>query len=140
MNEPLTYSDEVKAYLNTIKDEQRLSDCLKLMSLMIEITGEQPKIWQKSIVGFGSYHYKYESGREGNWILTGFSSRKARISIYIISGFGPHQRLLANLGKHKTGASCLYIKSLALIKQNVLRELIQESVHLVKSKSSDHEK
>ncbi len=135
MKIPTTYSDEVIAYFTTIKDEMRLNDCLILTSLMIEITGEQPKMWQKSIVGFGSYHYKYESGREGDWILTGFSSRKLTLSIYIISGFEPHQKLLKNLGKYKTGVSCLYISSLASVNQEILRELIDNSVRLMKIKN-----
>tara|TARA_R110002049_G_scaffold265234_1_gene441341 strand:- start:2033 stop:2440 length:408 start_codon:yes stop_codon:yes gene_type:complete len=132
MNVPSTYSDEVKAYFNTIKDEQRLNDCLELTSLMIEITGEQPKIWQKSIVGFGSYHYKYESGREGDWILTGFSSRKLTLSIYIISGFEPHLELLEKMGKHKTGTSCLYAKQLSDLDQDILKEIITSSVQIVR--------
>lgn len=128
------FSEEVQAYFLTIKEEKRLIDCIELTKWMIAITGEQPKIWQKSIVGFGSYHYKYESGREGDWILTGFSSRKTNLSIYIISGFKPHKQLLEKLGKHKTGASCLYIKQLSDVNQDILKELIKQSVDLIKMK------
>jgi hypothetical protein len=128
------FSEEVQAYFLTIKEEKRLIDCIELTKWMIAITGEQPKIWQKSIVGFGSYHYKYESGREGDWILTGFSSRKTNLSIYIISGFKPHKQLLEKLEKHKTGASCLYIKQLSDVNQDILKELIKQSVDLIKMK------
>lgn len=127
---------DVQNYLNTITDKNRLEECLQLTQWMIEITGEQPKIWQKSIVGFGSYHYKYESGREGDWILTGFSSRKNNLSIYIISGFNPHDKLLERLGKYKTGASCLSIKKLADVDQKILKAIIKDSVNLMKSKYS----
>lgn len=134
-------SEEVQAYLLTIKDENRLNDCLQLIEWMIAITGEQPKIWQKSIVGFGSYHYKYESGREGDWILTGFSSRKANLSIYIISGFKPHQHLLEKLGKYKIGASCLYVKYLYSLDKEVLKMLITDSVSLMRNQQiTTHEK
>lgn len=134
MEELSTLPSDVQEYLATISNEDRLEDCLELIKWMMEITGEQPKIWQKSIVGFGSYHYKYESGREGDWILTGFSSRKANLSVYIISGFNQHTDLLEQLGKHKTGASCLYIKNLDSIDTTVLKNIIRRSVEVMKTK------
>ncbi|MGD8700770.1 MAG: DUF1801 domain-containing protein, partial [Gemmatimonadales bacterium] len=96
------------------------------------VTGEQPEMWGDSIVGFGTYRYEYESGRSGEWFLTGFSPRKANLTLYIMSGFSRYQELLRKLGKHKTGKSCLYINHLDDIDMKVLRRLIRESVAHVK--------
>ena len=104
------------------------------MEMMKEMTGETPKMWGKSIVGFGSYHYKYDSGREGDWFLTGFSPRKQNLSLYIMAGFGQYDDLLANLGKHKTGKSCLYIKKLEDINRDILKEMITGSVKMMVDK------
>jgi len=85
-------------------------------------------MWGRSIVGFGSYHYRYASGREGDWMLTGFSPRKQALTLYIMDGFDGHEDLMSKLGKYKTGKSCLYVKSLEHIDMDVLRELVTESV------------
>lgn len=96
--------------------------------MMQEATGEEPKLWGPTMVGFGSYHYKYASGREGDAFLTGFSPRQQNLVVYIMAGFEQYDALMAKLGKHTTGSSCLYIKRLADIDQTVLRELVVKSV------------
>jgi hypothetical protein len=95
---------------------------------MEEVTGHKPKMWGPSIVGFGSYHYKYDSGREGDWMVTGFSPRKKDLTLYIMMGFEKHQDLMKQLGKHSTGKSCLYIKRLSDIHMPTLKKLIKTSV------------
>lgn len=109
-------------------DEKRREDCRTILALMEEITGEKPAMWGESIVGFGSYHYKYASGREGDWFLCGFSPRKQNLTLYIMAGFSKYDALLKKLGKHKTGVSCLYVNKLADIDMTVLRQLIEQSV------------
>ena len=102
----------VAEFLNTIGDDRRRKDCRTIARIMKDVTGSPAKMWGPSMVGFGSYHYTYESGREGDWFLTGFSSRKANLTLYIMAGFGGYEKLMAKLGKHKTGKSCLYINGL----------------------------
>jgi hypothetical protein len=118
----------VKRFLEGVNDPGRREDARKVMALMEEVTGEKPEMWGDSIVGFGAYRYKYESGREGEWFLTGLSPRKANLTLYIMSGFSRYQELLEKLGKHKTGKSCLYISRLGDIDVKALRRLIKESV------------
>ncbi len=101
---------------------------------MKELTGEVPKIWGKSIVGFGSYHYVYDSGREGEWFLTGFSPRKRNISVYIMPGFKRFPDLMLNLGRHKTDKACLYFNKLADIDELILKELVGEGIKYMKDK------
>ncbi len=103
----------VEEYLNNIEDAQRKEDCRKIHDMMKEITGRKPKMWGKTIVGFGTYHYKYESGREGDMLMTGFSNRKQSITLYILGGLKKRAEQLERLGPHKTGKSCLYIKRLS---------------------------
>jgi hypothetical protein len=122
----------VEGFLNSVADEQKRSDCFEILRLMEQVTKEEPKMWGASIVGFGSYHYKGASGREGDWMVTGFSPRKENLTLYITGGFEPHQNLLMKLGKHKTSVGCLYIKKLADVDQEVLKELIAESVKITK--------
>ncbi len=109
-------------------DAKRQADCRTLVKMMKDITGAKPMMWGPSIVGFGSYHYKYASGREGDWFLTGFSPRKQNLSIYLMCAVAGSAPLLKKLGKHKTGKSCLYVKTLADIDLPTLRELIRQSV------------
>lgn len=118
----------VTKFLNGVKDPDRRRDCLRVMEIMKRATGAKPKMWGSSIVGFGSYHYVYESGREGDWFLAGFSPRKQNLTLYIMSGFRKHDSLLKKLGEHKTGKSCLYINGLDEIDVPTLRTLIHESV------------
>lgn len=119
----------VSDYIEGIENENRKSDCKEISAMMSEITGDEGKMWGASIAGYGSYKYKYASGHEGEWMLTGFSSRKQSLSIYIMSGFKKHNELVKKLGKFKTGKSCLYVNRLDDIDREVLRELITESVH-----------
>lgn len=126
-------SARVPTFIDSIPDETIRKDCLAILKLMREATGEEPAMWGSSIVGFGTYHYKYESGREGDWFLTGFSPRKQNLTLYIIPGFAKYDTLLAKLGKFKTGKSCLYIKKLADVDFDTLRKLVKESVsHVLK--------
>jgi hypothetical protein len=115
-----------------VDDEERRKDSFKVLDMFKRITGEEPKMWGPSIVGFGSRVLKYDSGRELDWMLTGFSPRKGNLTLYIIDGFAKHDDLMARLGKHKTGKSCLYVKKLSDIDQSVLEELILESIDYIK--------
>lgn len=125
-------SSNVDAYLAAIGDAERRNDCRRIAALMGAITGAAPTMWGASIVGFGSYHYKYDSGREGAAAATGFSARKSDISVYLSAG-GVHQEsLLAQLGKHKMGKSCLTIRKLADIDMAILERLIAGSVDEIK--------
>jgi len=117
----------VQAYLDAIDDEGRRQDCTELVEIMRRVTGQEPRMWGTSIVGFGSYHYKYESGHEGDACLVGFASRAGDISLYISSAFDSRESLLAELGKHKTGKACVYIKRLSDIKVPILEKLVSET-------------
>jgi hypothetical protein len=122
----------VDNYLESIEDPDRKKDCLKVHKMMQEITGKPGSMWGDSIVGYGSYHYRYASGREGDWMLAGFSNRKKSISLYIMTGFSQYEELLKELGKHKTGKSCLYINRFDDIDEDVLRNMISSSVAYMK--------
>jgi len=124
----------VEKFLNGISDPQKKQDCYTLLAMMKEITSHESKMWGSSIVGFGSYHYRYESGREGDWFLTGFSPRKQNLTIYIMSGFEKQGALLKKLGKHKTSVSCLYINRLEDIDISILKRLITDSIKLMQQK------
>lgn len=118
----------VGAFLKRIEDSARRADCETVVAIMQRITGKPPKMWGTSMIGFGNYHYKYASGREGSWFVTGLAPRKQNLTLYIMSGFRGYPRLMGKLGKYKTGKSCLYIKSLSDVDQAVLEQLIGESV------------
>ena len=118
----------VEDFLDSIEDTQKRDDCLQLTSLMERVTGSKGKMWGANIVGFGDYHYKYESGREGDFFLTGFSPRKQSLTVYIIPGFDSYSEQLEKLGKHKTGKSCLYLKKLDDVDRKVLDKLVKDSV------------
>ncbi len=120
--------DSVTDFIDTVQDEVKKADSFMLLELFIEITGEKPKMWGSSIIGFGQYHYKSEkSKQEGDWPLTGFSPRKHNLTLYFMPGFDNYADLLASLGKHKTSVGCLYINKLADIDLNVLKKLIKKS-------------
>ena len=121
-------------FIAGIEDKVKRDDCRELMKLMSGITGNRAKMWGASIVGYGKYHYKYESGREGDFFLTGFSPRKQALSIYIISGFSISPKLMEKLGKYKTGKSCLYVKKLDDIDRSMLAQLVKESVAYMRGK------
>lgn len=124
----------VEKFLNSVKDEKKKADSFKVLELMKKITKEEPVMWGPSIVGFGKYHYKYASGREGEFFVTGFSPRKQNLTLYIMSGFKKYDGLMKKLGKYKTGSSCLYINKLEDVDLKVLKSLITESVKYMKNK------
>ena len=118
----------VDAFLDGVENPRRREDARRLLALMQEVTGELPKMWGATIVGFGSYHYRYASGREGDWPVVGFAPRKQNLVLYIMPGFTRYSALLAKLGKHRTGKSCLYVNKLDDIDPRILEELVRESV------------
>jgi nucleoid DNA-binding protein len=123
----------VSDFLTTVTDEKRRKDCLAIVDLITESTGLEPKMWGASIIGFGSYHYKYESGREGNAPLTGIAARANAIVLYLSAHFDERETLLATFGKHKTGKGCIYIQKLEDIDTNVLIKMVKNSIEHVKS-------
>ena len=118
----------VTEFINSIDDKEKRADVRKVAALMRRATGKRAKMWGSSIVGYGNYHYKYERGREGDFMLTGFSPRKQALTVYIIPGFSHFEKLMAKLGKYKTGRSCLYIKRLSDVDEKILERLIDSSV------------
>ncbi|MYA86986.1 MAG: DUF1801 domain-containing protein [Boseongicola sp. SB0662_bin_57] len=120
---------DVMAFLNAVEPERRRADALRLNEIFREVTGFEPVMWGASIVGYGSYHYVYKSGREGDFLATGFSPRKASLTIYIMPGYADFEDTLKRLGKHRTGRSCLYINRLDAVDEDVLRELIAAGLH-----------
>lgn len=124
---------DVNEFIRTFADsEQKQRDSFELLKLMQDFTGFEPKMWGPSIIGFGSYHYKSERSRqEGDWPLVGFSPRKAAISLYVYTGSREHAHLLNNLGKFKMGKACIYIKKLSDINQEVLKNLMKETIHFL---------
>ena len=124
----------VDAFINAIDDERKRDDARAVAAMMADITGAPAKMWGSSIVGFGTYHYRYASGREGDFMEVGFAPRKRALTLYIMAGFSAYEELLAKLGKHTTGKSCLYVKRLADVDLAVLRELIERSVSYIRGK------
>lgn len=122
----------VTKFLNSVTDEQKRADCFEILKIMKQITKEEPRMWGSSIVGFGSYYYKGKSGREGEWMLTGFSPRKQNLTLYLMGGFDAHGALLKKLGKFTTSVGCLYIKTLDDVDKKVLKDLVQASVKRMK--------
>ena len=118
----------VDKFINSVEDEGTRQDCKEIIKLMKSITKEDPVMWGPSIIGFGSYHYKYESGREGDMCIAGFSPRKQNLTIYLMPGFEKQKAQLEKLGKYKTSKVCLYIKSLKDVDVKVLKEMITHSV------------
>ncbi len=118
----------VERFIDAIEDAGQREDCKTLTDMMQRVTGASPKMWGDAIVGFGDFRYRYESGREGDWFLTGFSPRKGKISIYTMTGFDRYPDLMERLGKYKVGKSCLYIRRLDDVDLGVLEELAGRSV------------
>jgi len=118
----------VTAFIKSIEDEQMRRDARKMAAMMREATGSRARMWGANIVGFGEYHYKYESGREGDFMIAGFSPRKQALTLYVIPGFKHFESLMSKLGKYKTGKSCLYIRRLSDVDEKVLKRLIVGSV------------
>lgn len=129
-NENKTQVNEasVEAFINSVEPPAKKEDAFKILAIMEEISGEKARMWGPSIIGFGQYHYKYETGREGDSLRVGFSPRKAKHSLYIMTGFSKYGDVMSRLGKFKTGKSCLYINKLADVDEAVLRELIKASL------------
>ena len=127
---------DVDRFLDSIADEQRREDCRAISEMMREASGDAPRMWGDSIVGFGRRRYRYASGREGDWFITGFSPRKQNLTLYIMAGFDNYEALLGKLGKHTTGKSCLYVKRLADVDMPVLTELVVESVAHMKASNA----
>jgi hypothetical protein len=119
----------VDKFIKAIKDENIRKDCYTIIKIMKSVTKEEPKMWGPSIIGFGTYHYKYASGREGDMCIAGFSPRKQNLTVYLDPGFEKQKALLEKLGKHKTSKVCLYIKSLKDVDVKILKELIANSVN-----------
>ena len=118
----------VDDFIESVDGDDRRNDCIALLSMMTRITQKVPKMWGDSIVGFGSYHYKYKSGREGDWFVTGFAPRKRELTVYIMPGFEKYSALMEKLGKYRTGKSCLYIKRLSDVDSKTLEDLIEQSI------------
>jgi len=131
-NKTMATKASVAKYIAAIDDEERRRDCKVLVKLMTGITGEPAVMWGPSIVGFGNYHYKYASGREGHMCIAGFSSRGPKISIYVLAEGAAQKKLLAKLGKHRQSKACLYVRRLADIDAAVLREIIVGSIAAVR--------
>ena len=135
MAEPKTTptNESVNDFLNRIPEAERREDCFAVAKIMEEITGEKPKMWGPSIVGFGTYHYKYASGRVGDWPVAAFSPRKKDLTVYLMMGFEKHKDLMEKLGTHSCGKSCLYIKRLSDIHVPTLKKLIKTSIKDLKA-------
>jgi len=121
-------------YIAAIKSEDRKTDIQAIHNMMADMTGWEPKMWGPSIVGFGDYHYKYDSGREGDFMRIGYSSRAQNITIYVMPGYQDFDDELARLGKHKMGKSCLYIKRLSDVDEDVLKEIMQKGLDIMAEK------
>ena len=124
--QPTTAS--VSDFVDQITPDWKREDCQTLLELLKDVTGEQPVMWGDSVVGFGQYHYKYKTRREGDWYRTGFSPRKANLTIYCPGGFADSKDLLTELGKHTTSVGCVYVKKLADIDLDVLRQVVINSI------------
>ena len=133
-NSTVTRAPPDRAFIDGVQPVERRADAEKLLHLFASTTGYEPRMWSPSMVGFGKYHYRYESGREGEYFATGFSPRKAELSIYIMPGYADYGEILARLGKHRTGKSCLYVKRLGDIDLEVLAELIRAGLDDLKKK------
>ena len=124
----------VTEFVAGIDDRQQRADARRVAAMMRRATGKRAKMWGPSIVGYGSYHYKYASGRNGDFMITGFSPRKQALTVYIMPGFSGFKKLLEKLGKYKTGKSCLYIKRLSDVDETILEKLIVDSVRVMRKK------
>ncbi len=125
-------NQSVASFIQSVEDPVKRKDCESLKRLMAKITRKRAKMWGDSIIGFGSYHYKYNSGREGDYFVTGFSPRKQNLTIYIMPGFSQYRQKLEKIGKHKTSVSCLYVKTLEQLDMELLSEIITDSVSRMK--------
>lgn len=128
----------VEDFIDQVEPEWKRDDARELLKLIAEISGEKPVMWGDSIVGFGNYHYKYKSGREGDWFLAGFSPRKTSTTIYMMGGFEGQEDDLKKLGKHKASVGCLYIKKLSDIDIEILKKMTKRSIETLKKRYADY--
>ena len=135
-NKTVRTRTSVRKFLDGVEHERKRADSFKLLELFREVTRLEPAMWGPGIVGFGSYHYRYESGREGDMPLVGFSPRAQNLTLYIMDGFEGYDRLLGRLGKHRTGKACLYINKLDDVDLDVLRELVSRSFEHMKARKA----
>ena len=135
-NKTTETTNSVIEYVNAVENERQRNDSFQLLEIMQDISGHEPKMWGPSIIGFGSYHYRYNSGHEGDAPLIGFSPRKAATSLYVFTGLEQHQHLLDGLGKYKMGKACIYIKKLSDINEQNLRTVMEETINFLKLKYS----
>ncbi len=126
-NKTVATDGDVETYLDGVDNPKRVADARTVMEIMGRVSGEPPQMWGPSLIGYGTYHYKYDSGREGDFFMTGLSPRKTALTVYIMPGFEPYDDLLSRLGKYKTGKSCLYINKLADVDMDVLEQVIAQS-------------
>lgn len=133
-NKTVPNTKSVTEFLSSVEHDRRREDAFALLEMMTELSGYEPKMWGPTIVGFGEYHYKYDSGREGDAIRIGFSPRKQNLSIYIMPGYQDFDDELSRLGKHKTGKSCLYINKLADVDEGVLKEMLIKGLKIMAEK------
>ena len=129
----------VDTFIEQVGDPLQRADCARLLELMREATGSEPRMWGSSIVGFGSYNYRYDSGREGEWFQMGFSPRKGTLTLYIMPGVERYPRHLEKLGRHKIGRSCLYVKKLDDISLPVLKQLLRDAIRDLRSSAKDRD-
>ena len=137
-NKTVATDQSVEQFIDSVDNEVKKNDSLTLLDMMADITGQPPVMWGSSLIGFGTYHYRYASGREGDFFLTGFSPRKQALTIYIMPGFSEYDEILEELGKYKTGKSCLYVKKLEDVDHDLLRELITKSVAYMRDNYEAH--
>jgi hypothetical protein len=133
-NKTVATAASVDEFIAAVEDPRKQRDCRDMIALMRKATGHEPQMWGSGLVGFGTYHYRYASGREGEFFLTGFSPRKSAFTIYVMPGFDRYAKLMQSLGPHKTGKSCLYVKCLDVIDRGVLEEIILDSVTHMREK------
>ena len=126
-NKTVANDGNVEDFLNSVDHPKRVADARIVLEIMERVTGEAPRMWGGSLIGFGEYHYKYDSGREGDFFMTGLSPRKTALTVYIMPGFDPYEGQLSKLGKYKTGRSCLYINKLEDVDLDVLEDVILRS-------------
>mgnify|MGYP001557752280 FL=1 len=133
-NKTVETDASVEEFINAVDNEQKRQDSWELLAMMEKVTNSPAKMWGSSLVGFGQYHYKYESGREGDFFITGFSPRKSALTVYIMPGFDGYEEQLSKLGPYKTGKSCLYLKKLDAIDRKVLEDIVTDSVAVMRKR------
>ena len=136
MGENRTWPTDFKVadFLRLVENRSRVADCKRVMRIMAKVTRKRPRMWGDSLIGYGSYHYRYASGREGDFFLTGLSPRKQQLVVYIMPGFDQYREQLTRLGKHRLGRSCLYLGRLDGIDLGVLETIIEDAVRVMRAR------